>query len=77
MESNSKMLHATRYIGGALLTIGIVIFIYGVFINSLTTAMGIGIGTVMGAVFIFLIGIFLVVSEEMIANSSQCKKESA
>jgi len=38
--------------------------------------MGIGIGVVMGAVFIFLIGMILVASEEMILNSSKYKKES-
>ena len=77
MESNSKMLQVTRYIGSALLTIGIVIFLYGAFVTSLTTTIGIGIGTVMGAVFVFLMGIFFVVTEEMIMNSGSCKKESA
>jgi len=77
MESNSKMLQVTRYIGSALLTIGIVIFLYGAFVTSLTSTIGIGIGTVMGAVFVFLMGIFFVVTEEMIMNSGSCKKESA
>jgi hydrogenase-4 membrane subunit HyfE len=71
------MLHATRYIAGALLTIGIAIFLYGVLVSEYNTATGIGIGTVMSAVFIFLIGLFLVASEEMIVNSRKYKKESA
>ncbi|WP_144510362.1 hypothetical protein [Bacillus sp. FJAT-22090] len=77
MESYSKMLHVTRYVGAIVLTIGISLFLYGVFVSELSTMTGIGIGTVMGAVFIFLIGLFLVASEEMLANTRQYKKESA
>ena len=61
MKSNSKILQVTSYIGGSLLTIGILIFLYGAFVSSLTTTVGIGIGIVMGAVFVFIMGIFLVV----------------
>ena len=77
MNSYSKMLQVTSYIGGTLLIIGIAIFLHGAFVTSLTTTIGVGIGTVMGAVFVFLMGIFLVVTEEMIMNSRSCKKESA
>ena len=77
MESNMKMFHATKYVGATVLIIGIAIFLYGAFVSEYSTMIGIGIGTVMGAVFTFLIGMFLVVSEEMIANSRKCKKESA
>lgn len=76
MESYSNMLTATRYVAGTVLTIGIAIFLYGFFINDFQTIVGIGIGTVMGAVFIFLIGLFLIASEEMVANSRKCEKES-
>ena len=76
METNLKMLHATRYVGATVLTIGIAIFLYGVFVSEYSTIMGIGIGTVMGAVFTFLIGMFLVASEEMIINSRKCKKRA-
>lgn len=76
MESYSNMLTATRYVAGTLLTIGIAIFLYGVFVNNFNTLIGVGIGTVMGAVFIFLIGLFLIASEEMIVNSRKCEKES-
>ena len=76
MENYVKMLHATKLVGAVLLTIGIAIFLYGTLISEFSTIMGVGIGVVMGAVFIFLIGMILVASEEMILNSSQCKKES-
>ena len=74
MESYVKMLHATKVVGAALLTIGIAVFLYGTFISEFNTAMGVGIGIVMGAVFTFIIGMILVASEEMI--SKQLKKES-
>ena len=77
MESNSKIIQVTSYIGSTLLTLGILIFLYGAFVSSVSTTIGIGIGTVMGAVFVFLMGIFFVVTEEMIMNSGSCKKESA
>ncbi|MEK3979002.1 hypothetical protein MKY37_07855 [Psychrobacillus sp. FSL K6-2836] len=76
METYLKMLHATKFVGATLLTIGIAIFLYGTLMSEFSTIMGVGIGVVMGAVFIFLIGMILVASEEMILNSNQCKKES-
>ncbi|MER2006871.1 MAG: hypothetical protein ABS939_05405 [Psychrobacillus sp.] len=74
MESYVKMLHATKVVGAALLTIGIAVFLYGTFVSEYSTVMGVGIGIVMGAVFTFIIGMILVASEEMI--SKQLKKES-
>src|SRR4051812_24752292 len=77
METYVKMLHATKYVGAFLLTIGIAISLYGALISEFSAIMGIGIGVVMGAVFIFLIGMILVASEEMLLNSCKYKKESA
>lgn len=77
METYVKMLHATKYVGASLLIIGIAIFLYGSLISELSTVIGVGIGVVMGAVFIFLIGMILVVSEEMILNSNKYKREGA
>ena len=76
METYVKMLHATKFVGASLLIIGIAIFLYGTLMSEFSTIMGVGSGVVMGAVFIFLIGMILVASEEMILNSNQCKKES-
>ena len=69
MEKYKNMLNATRFAGATLLSIGIAIFLYGVFISDYKAVVGVGIGTVMGAVFIFLIGLFLIASEEMVTNS--------
>jgi uncharacterized membrane protein YiaA len=69
VEKYKNMLNATRFAGATLLSIGIAIFLYGVFISDYKAVVGVGIGTVMGAVFIFLIGLFLIASEEMVTNS--------
>jgi hypothetical protein len=69
VEKYKNMLNATRFAGATLLSLGVAIFLYGIFISDNNAAIGVGIGTVMGAVFIFLIGLFLVASEEMVTNS--------
>lgn len=71
---NEKILYGTKYIGAILLFTGIMIFIYGFFVSDCSYITGIGIGTVMGAVFIFLMGIFFVATEEM--NDRRKKKEN-
>ncbi|RFA34503.1 hypothetical protein CAI16_11375 [Virgibacillus dokdonensis] len=62
---NEKLLKATKYVGART---GIAIFLYGFFVSDYSYITGIGIGTVMGAVFIFLMGVFLVATEEMNSN---------
>ena len=69
MESKWKMLNAVKYVGFTILIIGISIFLYGFFISDYSTITSIGIGTVMGAIFIFLMGVFFVVTEEMQGNT--------
>lgn len=65
MESKVMMLNAVKYVGGTILFIGISIFLYGFFVSEYSAVTGIGIGTVMGAIFIFLMGVFFVATEEM------------
>ena len=71
MESKLKMLNAVKVIAFTLLVIGISIFLYGFFVSDYSTITGIGIGTVMGAIFIFLMGVFFVVTEEMLEKVNQ------
>ena len=74
-----KMIKATRNVGGIILTLGIAIFIYGMFVSDYVYITGIGVGAVMGAVFIFLIGMFLIAAEEMLSTKvivENSKKES-
>ncbi|WP_339253940.1 hypothetical protein NSQ43_06090 [Sporosarcina sp. FSL W8-0480] len=65
MDSKLKMLNAVKIVGFTILTIGIAIFLYGFFVSDYSAITGVGIGTVMGAIFIFLMGIFFVATEEM------------
>lgn len=65
METTTKILHATRIAGYTFLSLGIAIFLYGFFMSESSVPTGIGIGTVMGAIFIFLMGVFFVATEEM------------
>jgi hypothetical protein len=69
MNSKLNILNAVKYAGATILTIGIIIFSLGFFANGSSAMTGIGIGTIMGAVFIFLMGVFFVATEEMLEKS--------
>ena len=71
MESKLKMLNAVKVVGLTVLAIGISIFLYGFFVSDYSAITGIGIGTVMGAIFIFLMGVFFVVTEEMLEKTDK------
>ena len=64
-----KMMNATRIFGAVTLALGTAIFIYGMIVSDYVMITGIGVGTIMGAVFIFLIGMFLIATEEMVNKS--------
>jgi hypothetical protein len=64
-----KMMNATRIFGAVTLALGTAIFIYGMIVSDYVVITGIGVGAVMGAVFIFLIGMFLIAAEEMLSKS--------
>lgn len=65
MDSKIKILNAVKYVGGTALIFGIVSFLFGFFVSDYSYFTGIGIGASIGAVFIFLMGVFFVVTEEM------------
>jgi hypothetical protein len=69
MKSREKFLNAITYVGLSVLSIGIMAFIVGLIVTDYNILVPIGIGTSVGAVFIFLIGVFLVVTEEMLEKS--------
>ncbi|WP_045515663.1 hypothetical protein [Neobacillus niacini] len=69
MRSREKLLNAVTYVGLTVLTTGVIAFILGVIVTDFSILVPIGIGTSVGAVFIFLIGVFLVVTEEMLEKS--------
>ncbi|WP_338749191.1 hypothetical protein [Bacillus sp. FJAT-52991] len=66
MKSNVKILNAVKYVCGTVLSIGIITFLLGFFESGFSVLTPIGIGTVVGAVFIFLMGVFFVATEEML-----------
>jgi hypothetical protein len=73
MKTGKKMLNAVKIAGSTVLTLGIVIFLYGFFVSDYSAITGIGIGTIMGAVFIFLMGVFFVATEEVLEKFSKPK----
>lgn len=73
-EHHLEIVKWVRYIGGAILIIGLAVFIYGYFISDYTFVTGVGIGAIMSAVFIFMMGMFLVATDEMLNKSQRRKK---
>lgn len=71
MKTRETILNAVKYIGGTILTIGIITFLLGFFVSDSTTMTSIGIGAVIGATFIFLMGVFFVATDEMLENSDK------
>jgi len=71
MEAREKILNAVKYVGGTILALGILIFIVGFTASGYSYLTPIGIGTVMGAIFIFLMGVFFVASEEMLEKQNR------
>ncbi|GIN84412.1 hypothetical protein J6TS2_07980 [Heyndrickxia sporothermodurans] len=74
MESNVKVLNAVKYVGGTVLAMGIIIFLVGFMQTNNSILTPIGIGTVMGAVFIFLMGVFFSATEEMLKKIDSRKE---
>ncbi|MDF2961235.1 MAG: hypothetical protein K0S39_2970 [Paenibacillus sp.] len=71
--TNPHLLNIIRIFSGTLLLAGLLMFLYGFNASDYTTLTSIGIGTIVGAVFIFLIGLFFVATEEML-EKIQSKK---
>lgn len=67
-KTRVKMINATKWAGSVILTLGIIIFSYG-FVSDFSSMAGIGLGTAAGAIFIFLMGMFFVATEEMVENT--------
>ncbi|WP_102336121.1 hypothetical protein [Salimicrobium jeotgali] len=62
---NSKTLNTVQYVGATLLIIGTVTFLLSIMGLGDRTLTMIGVGLVMGSVFIFMMGLFLSLSEEL------------
>jgi hypothetical protein len=75
MNSRDKLINATKLVGGSVLTLGIMMFIIGFIVSDFLIS--IGVGTVTGAVFIFLIGMFFAATEEMLEKSHKGTRETS
>ncbi|MED3550728.1 hypothetical protein ACTHO0_09745 [Cytobacillus praedii] len=71
MNLNSSLLRAINIVGLSILAIGFIIFSFGFFGNGNNILTPIGIGTVMGAVFIFVMGLFFVATEEVLNKAKK------
>ncbi|SIR91334.1 hypothetical protein SAMN05878482_10760 [Peribacillus simplex] len=72
MEANQKMLDAVKWVSGTGCVIGIIIFALSFFVSDynkdyIFTAVGIAI--TLSAAAIFLVGIFFVLTEEMVMKT--------
>lgn len=75
MEAYSKLLNSVKYVGGSILSVGVLMFLYG-FIVSNSMLTGLGVGTTVGAIFIFIMGVFFVVTEEMLESINSGRRSS-
>ncbi|KQU23270.1 hypothetical protein ABEY41_13920 [Peribacillus butanolivorans] len=76
MEANQKMLDAVKWVSGTGCVIGIIIFALSLFVSDynkdyILTAVGMAI--TLSAAAIFLVGIFFVLTEEMVMNTHKGK----
>ncbi|HZG70107.1 MAG TPA: hypothetical protein VEY51_01100 [Chondromyces sp.] len=74
MESKLKMLNAVKLIGATVISIGVILFLIGFSVSGSSILTPIGIGTVVGGTFIFLMGNFFVITEEMLEKIEEKTK---
>ena len=70
MENQVKFLNIVKLVGAIILIVGIGLFCFGFFGSGFSSFTPIGIGAVVGAGFIYIIGLFFSVTEEMLTRSS-------
>lgn len=66
MNTHTKILRAVQFICSALVILGIFLFTLGIIVSDYNYLVGIGVGAAISAAFIWLMGVFLVATEEMI-----------
>ncbi len=69
MTNQIQLLSAVKLTGGILLAIGAILFALGMSGGGYTTLIPIGIGAAIGAVFIFIMGIFFAATEELLERT--------
>ncbi|NSL52170.1 hypothetical protein [Calidifontibacillus erzurumensis] len=73
MENHMKVLRLLKYISGSLVLIGMLFLLIPIFESDSNDVLlnGIGIGFICASIFIFLIGIFFITTEEMLAKREE------
>lgn len=71
MDRHGKWMTLVKATAGMLGVIGLALIVAGLVATGYNLLLAIGIGTVTGAGFIFLIGIFLAMGEEMVARTKK------
>jgi hypothetical protein len=67
--NHRKVLNTVRAVSISLLTIGLILVTLGLLINNSSTMTAVGIGTISGAVVIFLMGVFFAATDEVIGKT--------
>lgn len=76
MVFNSNILFYAKMICLSLLSLGLILFSLGFFGTDYSILTPIGIGTIVAAVFIFVMGVFFVATEEILAKTGKVMKSS-
>ncbi|WP_051348711.1 hypothetical protein [Peribacillus kribbensis] len=71
---DSKLLKSVINVAAPILLIGIGLFLKGFFESGSSIWTPIGIGTVMGSIFIFLMGMFLIATDEVLEKRYKGKR---
>jgi hypothetical protein len=70
MTNQIKILNAVKLTGGMVFAIGIILFSLGFIGSGYTTLIPLGIGAIVGAVILFIMGIFFVATEELLERNA-------
>lgn len=70
MTNQMPILNAVKLLGGMVLAIGIILFALGFIGSGYNTLIPLGIGAIVGAVILFIMGIFFVATEELLERNA-------
>lgn len=71
MLPNANILYVVKFVCGICIALGLLLLTVGIFRNDFNYFSSIGIGVIIAAIFIFLIGIFFTVTEEMLEKRNK------
>jgi hypothetical protein len=65
LKTKDQILNAVKLLGGTIIAVGAILFLFGIFVDGYNYLLLSGTGVMMGGVFLFLMGVFFVATEEM------------